>query len=248
MIFRQYLHSDPVGTSYLLGCGGHHACVVVDPVEEIDPYLQTSAETGMRIHYVIDTHVHADHVSGGRRLAERAGADYLLHASAGVEGISTLVDGQQLTLGNVTLTVLHTPGHTPEHICLLVTDRTRGDSAWLILTGHTLMVGDMGRTELATTAGEGAAMLYQSAERLRELPDYVEVWPGAFAGSACGRGLSGKPSSTIGFERQFNRAFCLSDRAEFVTLMLSNIPPAPPRATAIRAQNLGASVAVGEGQ
>lgn len=172
----------------------------------------------------------------------------MLHASAGVEGVSKLVDGQQLTLGNVTLRVLHTPGHTPEHICLLVTDRTRSDSAWLILTGHTLMVGDMGRTELATRAEEGAAMLYQSAERLRELPDYVEVWPGAFAGSACGRGLSGKPSSTIGFERQFNRAFRLTNRAEFVALMLSNIPPAPPRAVAIRAQNLGASVTVGEGR
>ena len=123
---------------------------------------------------------------------------------------------------------------------LLVSDRTRGAEPWMALTGHTLMVGDMGRTELASRADEGADMLFDSATRLRELPDHVEVWPGAFAGSVCGRGLSGKPSSTIGFERRFNRTFSLDDRAEFVAAMLRDIPAPPPHAAEIRAINLAA--------
>jgi glyoxylase-like metal-dependent hydrolase (beta-lactamase superfamily II) len=128
------------------------------------------------------------------------------------------------------------------HLALLVTDRTRGPDPWLVLTGHTLMVGDMGRTELASSAEAGARALFRSAKRLRALPDYVEVLPGAFAGSVCGRGLSGKPGSTIGFERGYNRAFSLTDEARFVELMLRDIPPPPARAQEIRAANLGRAV------
>lgn len=151
-----------------------------------------------------------------------------------------VVDGQPLAVGNVAIEVLHTPGHTPEHICLLGRDRTRGDAPWLVLTGHTLMVGDMGRTELATDAEKGALALYESARRLRSLADHVEVWPGAFAGSVCGRALSGKPSSTIGFERRFNRTFGVDDRDAFVAAMLRDIPAPPPHAAEIRAINLAA--------
>jgi len=125
MIFRQFLHASPIAASYLFGCGGQSQCVVVDPVDEIKPYLQASHETGMRIVYVIDTHVHADHVSGGRALARAVGAPYLVHESVGGPEHSRLRDAQEMTVGNVTLRVLHTPGHTPEHVCLLVTDRTR---------------------------------------------------------------------------------------------------------------------------
>jgi len=146
---------------------------------------------------------------------------------------------EALDLGNVTLEVLHTAGHTPEHISLLGRDHTRSDEPWFVLTGHTLMVGDMGRTELASTAEDGAAALFDSAERLRRLPDHVEVFPGAFSGSVCGRGLSGKPSSTIGFERRFNRAFSETDRQVFTELMLRDIPPRPPRAEETRARNMG---------
>jgi len=240
MIFRQFLHTDPVGASYLFGCGGRGVCVVVDPIEDIDSYVRAASDTRMRIQYVIDTHVHADHVSGGRRLAESSGAEYVLHTSAANGPTRGVTDEQQLELGNVVIKVLHTPGHTPEHISLLVLDRTRGAEPWMVFTGHTLMVGDMGRTELAGGAEDGAQLLFVSARRLRELPDYVEVWPGAFAGSACGRGLSGKPSSTIGFERRFNRTFSLDDRAEFVAAMLRDIPAPLPHAAEIRAINLAA--------
>ena len=241
MILRQYLHTDPViAASYLFGCGGHAAGAVVDPVGEPERYLEVAAAVGLRLRYVIDTHVHADHLSAGRELAAAAGAEYILHASAGVRfPFRSVEDGDVLPLGNVDARVLHLPGHTPEHLALVVTDRTRGPEPWFVLTGHTLMVGDMGRTELASSAEAGARALFQSAERLRALPDYLEVLPGAFAGSVCGRGLSGKPTSTIGFERRFNRAFALTDEEQFVRLMLQEIPPRPERAREIRAANLG---------
>jgi glyoxylase-like metal-dependent hydrolase (beta-lactamase superfamily II) len=246
MILRQYLHTDPViAASYLFGCGGHAAGAVVDPVGEPERYLEAAAAVGLRLRYVIDTHVHADHLSGGRELAVSAGAEYILHASAGARfPFRAVEDGDVLALGNVNARVLHVPGHTPEHLALVVTDRTRGPEPWFVLTGHTLLVGDMGRTELASSAEVGARALFRSAERLRALPDYVEVLPGAFAGSVCGRGLSGKPTSTIGFERRFNRAFSLMDEEPFVRLMLQEIPPRPERAREIRATNLGLPLSV----
>jgi len=241
MILRQFLHSDPViAASYLFGCGGQAAGAVVDPVCEPERYLDAAAAVGLRLRYVIDTHVHADHVSSGRELAAAAGAEYVLHASAGARfRFRSVEDGDVLPLGNVEARALHVPGHTPEHLALVVTDRTRGPEPWFVLTGHTLMVGDMGRTELASSAEAGARALFRSAERLRALPDYLEVLPGAFAGSVCGRGLSGKPTTTIGFERRFNRAFSLMDEEAFVRLMLQEIPHPPERAREIRATNLG---------
>jgi glyoxylase-like metal-dependent hydrolase (beta-lactamase superfamily II) len=150
-------------------------------------------------------------------------------------------DGDLLGLGNVTIRVLHTPGHTPEHICLLVTDRTRADEPWFAFTGHTLMVGDLGRTELATSAEDGARALFGSVQRLKALPDYLEIFPGAYSGSVCGRSLSGKPTSTIGFEKRHNRAFRIPDEGEFVRAMLADIPPPPEQAAEIRAINSGSS-------
>jgi hydroxyacylglutathione hydrolase len=238
VILRQFLHSDPVAISYLFGCGGKAAGAVVDPVGDIALYLRVAQETGMRILYVIDTHIHADHVSAGWRLAEAADSDYVLFAAADATlPFKGVRDGDVLELGNVTAAVLHTPGHTPEHVSLLVTDRTRAAEPWFVLTGHTLMVGDVGRTELAATAEDGARVLFRSLQRLKALPDYLEVLPGAFSGSVCGRRLSGKPMSTIGFEKRHNAAFRIEDEEDFVREIMKEIPPPPPRAAELRAAN-----------
>jgi hydroxyacylglutathione hydrolase len=240
MILRQFLHADPVAISYLFGCGGRASCAVVDPVGDIEPYLRTADETGMRILSVIDTHVHADHRSAGPALASAAAVDYVLHASAEVAfRFRAVKDGERLPLGNVVVDVLHTPGHTLEHVCLVVTDRTRTEEPWFVLTGHTLMVGDVGRTELATDAAAGARTLFGSLQRLRRLPDHIEVLPGAYAGSVCGRRLSGKPFSTIGFERRYNAAFRIDAETAFVEFMLEDIPPAPEGEAELRVWNSG---------
>lgn len=244
MILRQFLHSDPVAASYLFGCGGKSAAAIVDPVGDIAPYLRVAEATGMRILYVVDTHIHADHISAGRTLAAASGAEYMLFegAEAGFP-FRRAKDGEVVELGNVTMTVMHTPGHTPEHISLLVTDRTRAAEPWFVLTGHTLMVGDLGRTELATSAEDGARTLFSSVRRLKQLPDHVEVLPGAYSGSVCGRSLSGKPTSTIGFEKRFNKAFRIDDEDAFVATMIADIPPPPPEAARNRAANAGLAAA-----
>ena len=241
MILRQYLHSQPsIAASYIVGCGGKATCIVVDPVAAPSFYLSAAVELAMAIGWVIDTHVHADHVSTGRALAAEAGARYGLHQSSGARfPHQQLRDGERLEVGNVLVEVMHLPGHTPEHLGLLVSDRTRSPEPWCVLTGHTLMVGDMGRTELASSAREGAAALFASAQRLRMLADHVLVLPGAFSGSICGRGLSGNPVSTIGFERRHNRALVAIDEEAFIGSMLRDIPPPPPGAAATRAANLG---------
>jgi glyoxylase-like metal-dependent hydrolase (beta-lactamase superfamily II) len=249
VILRQFLHTEPVvAVSYVVGCGGRAAGAVIDPVAPPDVYVEASERAGIALRYVIDTHVHADHLSTGRELAERTGAAYVLHASAGASfRFQGVEDDSVLELGNVLLRAWHTPGHTPEHITILATDRTRGPEPWLAFTGHTLMVADMGRTELASNAEEGANALFESAERLRTLRNDVLVLPGAFSGSVCGRGLSGTPMSSIGFERRFNRAFQVTDRAAFVALMVRDVPPRPPGAAETRARNLGQAVPVGAG-
>lgn len=245
MILRQYLHTDPVAISYLFGCAGHAAAAVVDPVGDVTPYLVAAEDAGMRIRYVIDTHLHADHLSAGRTLAEAAGAEYVLFAEAEATfPFRGVRDGEVLELGNVSIEVLHTPGHTPEHISLLVTDRTRSDEPWFVLTGHTLMAGDLGRTELATSAEEGGRALFRSAQRFKTFPDYLEVLPGAYSGSVCGRSLSGKPTSTIGFEKRHNKAFRIADEDSFLRFMLADVPPPPPRAAQVRAANSGIMAAV----
>jgi hydroxyacylglutathione hydrolase len=240
MILRQFLHNDPVGASYFLACAGRGVAAVVDPVGDIGAYRAQAEATNTQIRYVIDTHLHADHLSAGRELASATGADYVLFAGARVAfPFRGVHDGDALDLGNVSIKILHTPGHTPEHISLLVTDRTRGDEPWFVLTGHTLMVGDLGRTELASSAEDGARDLFRSVQRLKVLPDYLEVLPGAYSGSVCGRSLSGKPMSTIGFEKRHNKAFRVGDEAEFIRAMTSEVPPPPPEAARLRAANSG---------
>lgn len=193
----------------------------------------------MRITHVIDTHVHADHRSGGSELARRAAANYCLHESADVNiPFTPLHDRDEIELGNTRLSVVHTPGHSPDSICLLVTDRKRGTEPWFVLTGDTLFVGAVGRPDLPGRAWENAAELYESLhERLLTLPGDLEIFPGHYSGSVCGVGLSGKPSSTIAFERRWNPMLSL-DRAAFVAA-LADVPPKPEEMEQILAANRG---------
>ncbi len=252
MIFRQILHPETGCASYLFGCTGKGALAVVDPhVEHVDEYLALAEQAGAPITGIFETHVQADHLSGAVLLAERTGAPIYLHEAANVDfPHRTVRDGDEIQFGNDDVRVLHTPGHSPDSISLLVRDRVRGDAPWFVLTGDTLLVGDAGRPDLTEPGGDpgtpraqpawvtAASQLYDSLfGKLLALPDDLEIYPAHFAGSACGRAMSGKPSSTIGFERRFNPALQPRSREKFVTFMLADLPPAPERHTEIRAAN-----------
>jgi glyoxylase-like metal-dependent hydrolase (beta-lactamase superfamily II) len=214
----------------------------VDPQHEIEPYLEAAAEKAMRITHVIETHVQADHVSGARRLSEVTRAPVLFHESAPVTFPHIgVVDGEEHELGNVRLTMWHTPGHTPDGLSILVTDRTRGPEPWFVLTGDTLFSGGVGRPDLL---GEGmetalAEQLHESLyDKLLTLPDHVEIYPAHFGGAACGKGLSGKPGSTIGFERRFNPALQQPSKDAFVKFVLDDLPAQPVEFAQNRRRNL----------
>ena len=196
----------------------------------------------MRITHIFETHVQADHLSGARRLAEATGAPVLYHAVAPVTfRHETLDDGDAHELGNVKIGVVHTPGHTPDSVSLLVTDRTRSEEPWFVLTGDTLFSGGVGRPDLLGAGHERqlAGQLYESLRgRLLALPDHVESVPAHVGGAACGKGLSGKPGSTIGFERRFNPALQLGARDAFVDFVLADLPPQPPVFAENRRRNL----------
>jgi hydroxyacylglutathione hydrolase len=206
---------------------------VVDPQLEIEPYLAAAAQKSLRITHIFETHVQADHLSGARRLSTTTGAPIFFHESAPVEFPHLgVVDGEAYELGNVRVAVLHTPGHTPDGICLLVTDLTRAPEPWFVMTGDTLFSGGVGRPDLLGMGPALAEQLYDSLHgTLLKLPDHVEVYPAHFGGAACGTGLSGKPATTIGFERRFNPALQLTTKAEFVRFVLADLP-APPAAFA----------------
>ena len=240
MIFRPFYYDDLGCAAYLLGCGTLGKCAVVDArADDVDAYLEFANVKQMRITHVVDTHVHADHPSGGAELARRAGALYCLHESADVSlPFTPLRDGETIELGNTLAKVLHTPGHSPESLCLLVTDLKRGIDPWFVLTGDTLFVGAVGRPDLPGHARENAAKLYASLhEKLLTLPDDLEFFPGHFSGSVCGVGLSGKPSSTFAFERRWNPMLTL-DREAFVEA-LADVPPKPADMERILAVNRG---------
>ena len=240
MIFRPFYYYDLGCATYLLGCGTLGTGTVVDPrADDLDSYLRFAAAKDMRITRVVDTHVHADHRSGGLTLAARAGADYCLHDAAEVNAPFTrLHDGQEIELGNTRLRVLHTPGHSPESVCLVVTDLKRGVDPWFVLTGDTLFVGAVGRPDLPGRAAENAGKLYDSIhQKLLTLPDDLEIYPAHFSGSLCGAGLSGKPSSTIAFERRWNPMLSC-DRDAFVGA-LADVPPKPVEMERILALNRG---------
>jgi hydroxyacylglutathione hydrolase len=244
MLFRQLLNDETACASYLLGCTTHGQLAVVDPhADLVDAYLAAAERHDVPIVAVLETHVQADHVSGLPQLVARTGATAYLPAGAGV-GFDhvPLADGETLRLGNTELTAIATPGHALAHHAYLVTDHTRGPQPWLLLSGDALLVGDVGRPDLHADGAHGveelARTLYRSlTERLLTLPDDLLVFPAHYAGSVCGRGLSGAPVSTIGFERRRNAALQIADEDAFVAALVRDIPPAPPRQAAIVAAN-----------
>ena len=240
MIFRPYYYFDLGCAAYVFGCGTAGRGAVVDPrVEDIEAYITFARDKGLQLTHIIDTHVHADHRSGGFELARRVGAEYCIHEAANVRfPFTALRDSEEIQLGNTRVKVLHTPGHSPESICLVVADLRRGDQPWFVLTGDTLFVGAVGRPDLPGHARENAAQLYASLhDKLLKLPDDLEIYPGHFSGSVCGTGLSGKPSSTLGFEKHWNPMLSL-DQKGFVEA-LSNVPPKPAEMEEILEFNRG---------
>jgi glyoxylase-like metal-dependent hydrolase (beta-lactamase superfamily II)/rhodanese-related sulfurtransferase len=240
MIFQQFQNEDAGCLSYLIGCGQAGAAVIVDPARDrVDEYLRVARKKGLRVTHILETHTHADHISGNRDLAELTRAPILLHqASRAVFDHGTVQDGDEIRIGTVGLTILHTPGHTPDSICVLVTDHARGEEPWFILTGDTIFIGDVGRPDLG--GAQAAAALFDSLHgALLALDDSVEVYPAHGSGSLCGRAMSSKSASTIGFERRFNPALRATSKAEFIDMLMAGLPPKPPSFEIIVGKNQG---------
>ena len=242
MFFRQLLAKDAT-LSYFFGCGSCHVGVAVDPVLGDEQwFLDEAAKQDVKITHVIDTHVHADHYTGARKLAELTGAQYCLHESNTGRvnfPFTALADNARIDVGNVFVDVIHTPGHTPDSICLLVTDKRRAEAPWFVLTGDTLFVGSAGRPDLAGREAEMAGQLYDTLQqRLLTRPAEVELYPGHTSGSVCGAGMSGKPMSTLGFEKRWNPMLAM-DRDAFVAALTETIPPRPAEMDRMVAFNLG---------
>lgn len=242
MFFKQRINID-ASISYFFGCGGLGKAAAVDVLAGDEAwYLDEANRLNVEISYVFDTHIHADHVSGGRALAAASGAAYVLHSSNGGKACFAFTSanhGDELAAGNTKIRILHTPGHTEDSICLLVSDHRRGTAPWFAITGDTLLVGSVGRPDLAGREQEMAAQLWSTLqERLLVLPAELEVFPGHTAGSPCGADISGKPSSTIGFERRNNPLLGMG-REEFIATLTGSSPARPADMDRIVALNLG---------
>jgi hydroxyacylglutathione hydrolase len=248
VIFRQITHDDLGCASYLIGDEDEGVAAVVDPRFEIDDYLELARYLDVHIDHVLETHNHADHVSGHGRLAEATGAVIHVHRDAAAEyDHEPFDDGWELDLGCVRVRALHTPGHRPEHTAFALIDRARGEEPWAVLTGDTLFVGDVARPDLAIEKKEGARGIFRSLhDKLLSLPPETEVWPGHLGGSLCGGpGMDLKVSSTIGFERRHNGLLGTEAEDEFVERLLSGLGPQPPNFEAIVALNRGPLLSAG---
>jgi len=244
MFFKQFYDQPLAQASYLIGCQATGDAIVVDPMRDVRGYVEVAAREGLRITHITETHIHADFVSGARELAAATGARLYLSAEGGPDwqyafaerdGATLLHDGDVIQVGNLRFDVLHTPGHTPEHLSFVVTDQPAAAGPMGILTGDFVFVGDVGRPDLlekaakvANTMEAGARTLFHSLDRFRALPDHLQVWPGHGAGSACGKALGAVPSSTVGYEKRANWGVAQTAEDEFVRLVLDG-QPEPPR-------------------
>ncbi len=264
MLLKYFYDQKLAHASYLVGCQRAEVAVVVDPGRDIDQYLEMAEREGMEITAVAETHIHADYVSGARELADRVGAKLYVSDEGPADWKYLFLDsyehelvhdGDHFMVGKIKFDVLHTPGHTPESISFLLTDQGGGaDEPMGIFTGDFVFVGSIGRPDLLEeaagmkgTAESGARDLFHSAERFKELPDYVQIWPAHGAGSACGKGLGSIPSSTVGYEKLFNPALQFSDEAEFVRYILADQPEAPKYFAVMKQVNKEGPRVLGEG-
>ena len=243
MILRRFHDQQLAQMSYLIGCSATRTAVVVDPTRDADMYVAAAAAAGLRITHVTETHIHADFISGSRELVARTGAQLLLsnegppewrYEFAATDGAQLLRHGDMFDVGRIRITARHTPGHTPEHLSFLVKDLATAEEPVAILTGDFVFVSDVGRPDLleraageAGTKEESARQLFTSLSRIRKLPDYLQIWPGHGAGSACGKALGDMPSSTVGYERMSNWALAERDEAAFVERVLDGQPEPP---------------------
>jgi glyoxylase-like metal-dependent hydrolase (beta-lactamase superfamily II) len=248
MLLRPFLNDAGSCASYLFGCTTHRAIAVVDPhVDLVDDYLAAARAIGSPIVAVFETHVQADHVSGLPILVDRSGATAYVPVGAGVDFEHVAIaDSDSVELGNTVVTAISTPGHAPAHAAYAVADRRRGDDEpWLLFSGDSLLIGDVGRPDLhvsGDTHGQ-ARILHASLRRLLDLPDHVVLYPSHYGGSVCGRGLSGNPISSIGFERRHNALLAIADADAFAEALVSEMPPRPPEQERIVAVNRSGRVA-----
>jgi hydroxyacylglutathione hydrolase len=243
VILRDLYHNDLAQASYLVGCAATGEALIVDPNRDVQQYIDLAEREGLTITKITETHIHADYVSGARELAAKTGATLYLskegtedwqYGFAEEAGAMLIGEGDTIMVGNIKVDVLHTPGHTPEHISFLITDTAGADKPMGIFTGDFVFVGDVGRPDLLEKAAGfvdtmegGARQLFKSLERFKQLPDYVQIWPGHGAGSACGKALGAVPQSTVGYERLFNWAFQIETEEEFVKAVLEDQPEPP---------------------
>ncbi|MBI4512851.1 MAG: MBL fold metallo-hydrolase, partial [Gemmatimonadetes bacterium] len=241
MIFQRFYNEGLAQASYLIGCEATGEALVIDPHRDAEQYVRAAEIQGLRIGHVTETHIHADYVSGTRELASRTGARIVLSDEGGADwkygfthGAVLLRDGDSFVVGRIRIDVLHTPGHTPEHLTFLVTDTAGADRPMGAFTGDFIFVSDVGRPDLleraagyAGTMEAGARHLYRSIQQFKGLPDYLQIWPGHGAGSACGKALGAVPQSTLGYERLFNWALRVEDEDAFVGAVLADQPEAP---------------------
>ena len=250
MFVKRFFESSIAQASYMIGCQRSGEAVVIDANRDVDQYLAAAEQEGLRIAYVTETHIHADYVSGSRELAQRTGASLCLSDEGDADWKylfphdRKLKDGDRITIGNVTLDVLHTPGHTPEHLTFLVTDGAAADRPIAAVTGDFVFVGDVGRPDLleraanfAGTMEAGARVLWRSLQAFAAHEDWLQLWPGHGAGSACGKGISAIPSSTLGYERRYNWAFQITSEDAFVKAVLAGQPEPPKYFATMKAVN-----------